>query len=39
MKILHVYQKNEELIQIPNGYHTDGGPKGEYLEWIDLDNS
>ena len=32
-------RKNEELIQIPNGYHTDGGPKGEYLEWIDLDNS
>lgn len=29
---------NEELLQIPDGHLTDGGPGGEYLEWIDLDN-
>ena len=26
---------NEKLLQIPNGHLTDGGPDGEYLEWID----
>ena len=30
---------NEKLLQIPNGHTTDGGPGGEYLEWIDLDDS
>ncbi len=30
---------NKELLDIPDGHHTDGGPGGEYLEWIDLDNS
>lgn len=29
---------NEKLLQIPNGYRTDHGPNGEYLEWIDLEN-
>ena len=30
---------NEKLLKIPNGHQTDGGPDGEYLEWIDMDNS
>ena len=29
---------NEKLLQIPDGFRTDGGPDGEYLSWIDLDN-
>lgn len=28
---------SEELLRIENGHLTDGGPEGEYLEWIDLD--
>ena len=30
---------NEKLLQIQNGHLTEGGANGEYLEWIDLDNS
>ena len=30
---------NERLLNIPNGHRTDGGPDGEYLEWINLDDS
>ena len=29
---------NERLLQIESGHRTDGGPGGEYLEWIDLDD-
>ena len=29
---------NEKLLHIGNGSLTDQGPKGEYLEWIDLDD-
>ena len=29
---------NEELLHISDGHLTYGGPVGEYLEWIDLDN-
>lgn len=27
-----------ELLRIPGGHLTNGGPNGEYLEWVDLDN-
>ena len=30
---------NERLLQIKDGTRTDGGPGGEYLEWIDLEHS
>ena len=30
---------NERLLQIKDGTQTDGGPDGEYLQWIDLDKS
>ena len=30
---------NTALLQIKDGHRTDGGPRGEYLTWIDLDNS
>ena len=30
---------NEKLLQIKSGSLTQDGPSGEYLEWIDLDNS
>ncbi len=30
---------NERLLQIKDGARTDGGPGGEYLQWIDLDRS
>lgn len=30
---------NERLLQIKDGTRTDGGPGGEFLEWIDLDKS
>ena len=29
---------NKKLMQLENGHTTDGGPGGEYLEWIDLDD-
>ena len=32
-------KKNEKLLNIPDGYLTDKGPDGEYLKWIDLDDS
>jgi ADP-ribose pyrophosphatase YjhB (NUDIX family) len=32
-------KQNEQLLQIKDGTLTDGGPDGEYLEWIDLDKS
>ena len=30
---------DERLLQLKNGVRTEGGPGGEYLEWIDLDAS
>ena len=27
---------SEALLAIPSGHRTDGGPDGEFLEWIDL---
>lgn len=29
---------DKELCSIPSGHLTSGGPEGEYLEWIDLDD-
>ncbi|MEE0957969.1 MAG: hypothetical protein UH734_07820 [Ruminococcus sp.] len=36
---LFTVKPNERLLQIKDGTRTDGGPGGEYLEWIDLDKS
>lgn len=39
VSVFFLIAPNEELLAIESGHTTDGGPKGEYLEWIDLDNS
>ena len=38
VSVFFTIQKNEELLKIKDGHLTDHGPKGEYLEWIDLKN-
>ena len=30
------FKLTDESAAIPSGHHTDGGPNGEFLEWIDL---
>lgn len=39
ISVFFVITPSKELLQIKNGQKTLGGPNGEYLEWIDLDNS
>ena len=39
LSVFFLIKPNDDLMKIMNGHKTDGGPNGEYLEWIDLDNS
>ena len=36
VSVFFTIKENEKLMKIENGHLTDHGPKGEYLEWIDL---
>lgn len=36
LSFFFLIKPSAELFAIPSGHHTDGGPNGEYLEWIDL---
>ena len=36
VSVFFTIKENEGLRKIQNGHLTDHGPKGEYLEWIDL---
>ena len=38
VSVFFTIKENEKLFQIQDGHLTDHGPKGEYLEWIDLQN-
>ena len=37
ISVFFTVKPHPELRKIPNGRLTDQGPKGEFLEWIDLD--
>ncbi len=39
VSVFFTVKENEQLLRIPNGHLTDHGPKGEYLEWIDMKHS
>ena len=39
ISVFFLIKKNNELWNIRSRHLTDKGPDGEYLEWIDLDNS
>ena len=39
ISVFFLIKKNDELLNIKSGQLTDQGPRGEYLKWIDLDNS
>ena len=39
VSVFFLIKPNEQLLKIADRHRTDGGPNGEYLEWIDLDNS
>ncbi|MBQ3416373.1 MAG: NUDIX domain-containing protein [Ruminococcus sp.] len=39
ISVFFLIKKNDELLNIKSGHLTDKGPKGEYLRWIDLDDS
>ncbi len=39
ISVYFLIKPDKELLGIKNGYKTHDGPDGEYLEWIDLDNS
>ena len=36
ISIFFLIKLTDEIAAIPSGHHTDGGPNGEFLEWIDL---
>ena len=38
VSVFFFIKPTEDLLKIENGHYTSGGPGGEYLEWIDLDN-
>lgn len=39
VSVFFLIKPSKELLEIKNGHKTFDGPDGEYLEWIDLDNS
>lgn len=39
ISLYFLIEPSEEVLAIKNGQTTKDGPQGEYLEWIDLDNS
>ncbi len=39
VSVYFTIKPDERLLLIENGHKTTDGPDGEYLEWIDLDNS
>lgn len=39
VSVFFTVKPNDALLHIQNGQRTDQGPKGEYLEWIDLKRS
>lgn len=38
VSVFFTLKPNERFASIENGHHTDQGPNGEYLEWIDIDH-
>ena len=38
ISVFFLIKPDERLLSVKNGAATDGGPNGEYLEWIDMDN-
>ncbi|MBQ1703413.1 MAG: NUDIX domain-containing protein [Oscillospiraceae bacterium] len=38
ISVFFTLKPDERLLTIESGHMTDGGPQGEYLEWVDMKN-